>query len=110
MAQAAFHRPKEDLYASFYRLSEKPANISLGKHKDRPGTSGGGQLALHELANKYDKVTDNVVRSTMEKLVSFCMKRGQGPGDQFTEKNLGRSELDKVGEPFSRRRSKDIYA
>lgn len=80
----------------------------MGKHKDTSGTSGDGQQALHDLVNKYDKVTDEVMRSIREKLVSSSMKRGQDPDDSFPEKNLARSERDTMGLPFFYRRSKNI--
>ena len=45
----------------------------------------------------------------MEKLVNTSMKQGQDPDDYFMEKTLARSELEKMGEPISDRRFKDIY-
>ena len=44
---------------------------------------GDGQMALQELVGNYNKVTDDVIRSTMDKLVNSPMKRGQDPDDSF---------------------------
>ena len=47
--------------------------------------SGDGQKALKELVARY-KVTDEVIRSTMEKLVNTSIKKGQDPDDYFMQK------------------------
>ena len=70
--------------------------------------SGNAHLALESLVKKYNNVTDEVVRATMEKLVNTSMKQGQNPDDFFMEKTLARAELAKMGEPMTDRRFKDI--
>ena len=59
------------------------------KHEDESGTNGDGQKTLEELVAKYNKVTDEVIRGTMEKkLVDTSIKQGQDPDDYFVEKTL----------------------
>ena len=70
------------------------------KHEDTTGTRGDGPRALQELVGKYNKVTDEVIRSTMDK--------GRIPTTSSLAKTLARSELDKMGDPTSDRRLKDI--
>ncbi|CAN0493652.1 unnamed protein product, partial [Laminaria digitata] len=65
--------------------------------------SGDGQKALQELVEKYNKVTDEVVRAAMEKLVNTGMTPGQDPDDFFMEKTLACAELAKMGEPITDR-------
>ena len=98
----------EDLYAILYLLTDKPAALLVAKHEDTAGTSGNGQRALLEIVSKYKKVTDEVILSTMDKLVNTMMKPGQDPDDDFMEKTLARAELEKMSEPISDRRFKDI--
>ena len=108
-AIAEFDRANEDLYAILYLLIDKPAALLVAKHEDTTGTtSGNGQQALLELVSKYKKVTDEVIRSTTDKPVNTTMKQGEDPDDYFKEKTLARVELEKMGEPISDRRLKDI--
>ena len=80
----------------------------MAKHKDTTGTSRDGLKALQELVNKYNKVPDEVIRAAMEKLVNISMTQGQDSDDYFMEKTFARSELEKMGEPISDRRFKDV--
>ena len=57
---------------------------------------------------KHNKVTDEFIHATMEKLVNTSMKQDQDPEDYFIEKALDRSELENMGEPISDRRFNDI--
>ena len=61
------------------------------KHEDESATSGDGLKALQKLVGKYNKVTDEVIRATMEKLANTSMKQGQDPDDYFMEKTLAHS-------------------
>ena len=74
---------EKNLYAILYLLTEKPAALLVVKHEDTTGTRRDGQMALQELVGNYNKVTDDVIRSTMDKLVNSPMKRGQDPDDSF---------------------------
>lgn len=107
-ATAEFDKANEDLYAILYLLTEKPAALLVSKHEDATGTSGDGQKALQDLVGKYNKVTDEVIRAKMETLVNTPMTDQQDPDDFFMEKTLARAELEKMGEPISDRRFKDI--
>lgn len=95
-------RANEDLYAILYLLTEKPAALLVAKHEDTTGTSGDGQKALQDLVSKYNKVTDEVIRATMDTLVNTAMTDQQDPDDFFMEKTLARAELEKMGEPYLR--------
>ena len=108
-AIADFHRANEDLYAIHDLLTDKLAALPVAKHEDTTGTSGDGQQALLELVNKCKKVTDEVILSTMDKLVSTTMKLRKNPGDYFMEKTVVRAELDNMREPISDRRFQDIH-
>ena len=66
-----------------------------------------GQQALLELVNKFEKVTDEVIRSTIDKLVKTTMNQAEDPDNYFMEA-LARAELEKMGEPISDRRFKGI--
>ena len=105
---AAYERANQDLYAMLFLLTEKPASLLILKHEDETGTTGGGQKALQELVSKYNKVTDEVIRSKMDKLVNSNMEQGVDPDSYFMEKTLARSELEKMGEPITDRTFKDI--
>ena len=73
MPMQNFDGANEDLYAILYLLTDKPTALLAAKHEDTAGTSGTGQQALLELVSKYKKVTDEVVRSTTDKLVNTTM-------------------------------------
>ena len=90
-ARAGCNRANEDLYAILYLLTEKPASLLVLKHEDESATSGDGLKALQKLVGKYNKVTDEVIRATMEKLANTSMKQGQDPDDYFMEKTLAHS-------------------
>jgi len=105
---ASFDRANEDLYAILFLLTEKPAANLVLKHEHPDGMSGNGQQALEELVQKYNKVTDEVVRAAMDKLVNTAMTHNQDPDDFFMEKYLARTELARMGEPITDRRFKDI--
>lgn len=91
---ADFNRANADPCAILYLLKEKPAALLLTKHEDTTGSRGDRQSVLQELAEKYNNVTDEVIRVTMEKLVNTDMKNGQDTDYYFMKKTLTRSELD----------------
>ena len=106
---AAYERANQNLYAILFLLTEKPASLLVLKHEDEIGTTGDGQKALQELVSKYNKVTDEVIRAKMDKLVKTNLEQGEDPDSYFMEKTLARSEqLEKMGEIISDRRIKDI--
>ena len=78
------------------------------KHKDGSGTSGDEVKTLQELVAKYNKVTDEATRATVEKLVNTSIKQGQYPNDYFTEKTFARYEIDRMGKTISDRTFNDI--
>ena len=86
-ARAGCNRANEDLYAILCLLTDKPASLLVLKHEDESGTSGDGLKALQELVGKYNKVTDEVIRATMEKLVNTSMNQGQDPDDHPHEED-----------------------
>ena len=71
---AAYCKSNEDLYAILYLLVELPAARSVQKHEDDSEISGDGQAAFKELNLNYNKVTDEVIRATMEELISTPME------------------------------------
>ena len=91
-----------------FLLTEKPASLRVLKHEDATGKTGDRQKALQELVSKYNKVTDEVIRAKMDKLVNSNMEQGEDPDSYFTEKTLARSEPEKMSETISDRRLKDI--
>ena len=95
------------MYAMLFLLTEKPASLLVLKHEDETGATGDGQKALQELFSKH-KVTDEVIRTKMDKLVNTNMEQGEDPDSYFLEKTLARSELEKMGEMISDCRFKDI--
>ena len=50
---------------------------------------------------EHDKVTDDLIRAKMDKLVNSDMKHGEDSDSQFMEKTVARSELEKMSEPLS---------
>ncbi|CAN0198370.1 unnamed protein product [Ascophyllum nodosum] len=64
------NRANEDLYAMLYLLVELPAALLVQKYEDESEISGDGQAAFKDLCGNYDKVTDEVIRATMQKLVN----------------------------------------
>lgn len=107
-AYAAYCKSNEDLYAILYLLVELPAALSVQKHEDDNEISGDGQAAFRELNLNYNKVTDEVIRATMEELVNTPMEPGQNPDDYFNQKHLLRHKVQKMGETISDRYFKDI--
>ena len=71
-----------------FLLVELPASLCVQKHENDDEISGGGQAAFKELCNTYDKVTDEVIRATMEELVNTPIEPGQNPDDYFNQKRL----------------------
>ena len=78
---ADYNRANEDLYAMLYLLVELPAALCLQKYENKSEISGNGQAAFKKLCGNYDKVTDEVIRATMEELVNTPMEPGQNPDD-----------------------------
>ena len=74
LALAGYNRVEEDICAILYLLTEKPAALLVTKHEDTTDTSGDGLKAVQELVGKYNKITDEVIRATMEKLVNTSIK------------------------------------
>ena len=72
----------------FLLTTEKPASLLVLKHEDETGTTGDGQKALQELVLKYNKVTDEVIRAKMDKLVNTNIEQGEDPDSYFMEKTL----------------------
>ena len=105
---AEYDRANEDLYAMLFLLVELPASLCVQKHENDDEISGDGQAAFKELCNTYDKVTDEVIRATMEELVNTPMEPGQNPDDYFNQKRLLRIRAEKMGEHISDRYFKDI--
>ena len=91
-----------------FLLVELPASLCVQKHKNDDEISGDGQAAFKELCNTYGKVTDEVIRATMEELVNTPMEPGQNPDDYFNQKRLLRIRAEKMGEHISDRYFKDI--
>lgn len=107
-AFATYTRENEDLYAMLYLLVELQAAPSVQKHEDDTEISGDGQAAFKELCNNYNRVTDEVIRATMEELVNTQMEPGQNPDDYFNQKHLLRHRAEKMGEVVSDCWFKDI--
>ena len=105
---AEYDRANEDLYAMLFLLVELPASLCVQKHENDDEISGDGQAAFKELCNTYDKVTDEVIRATMEELMNTPMEPGQNPDDYFNQKRLLRIRAEKMGEHISDRYFKDI--
>ena len=105
---AEYNRANEDLYAMLFLSVELPASLCVQNHENDDEISGDGQAAFKELCNTYDKVTDEVIRATMEELVNTPMEPGQNPDDYFNQKRLLRIRAEKMGEHISDRYFKDI--
>ena len=105
---AEYNRANEDLYSMLFLLVELPGSLCVQKHENDDEISGDGQAAFKELCNTYDKVTDEVIRATMEDLVNTPMEPGQNPDDYFNQKRLFRIRTEKMGEHISDRYFKDI--
>ena len=105
---ADYNRANEDFYAMLYLLVELPAAFCVQKYEDESEISGDGQADFKELCRNYDKVTDEVIRATMEELVDTAMEPGQNPDDYFNKKRLPRIRIEKMGEKVSDRWFKDI--
>ena len=103
-----YNRANEDLYAMLFLLAELPASLCVQKHENDDEISGDGQAAFKELCDTYDKVTDEVIRATMEELVNTPMEPRQNPDDYFNQKHLLRIRAEKMGEHISDRYFKDI--
>lgn len=107
-ANTKYARANEDLYAILYLLVELPAALSVQKHEDESEISGDGQATFQELCENYDKVTDEVIRATMEELQNTHMNAGENPDDYWNQKHLLRLKAEKMGERVSDRWFKDI--
>ena len=108
---AAYERANRDLHDIFFLLiTENPVSLLVRKHEDDTGTTGDGQKALQELVSKYNKVPDEVILATIDKLDDTNMEQGEVPDFYFTEKTIARSVLENMGEMIFDRRFKDICA
>ena len=105
---ADYNGANKDIYAMLYLLVELPAVLYVQKYEDESEISGDGQPFFKEFCGNYDKVTDKVIRATMEELVNTPMEPGQKPDDYFNKKRLLRIRIKKVGEKVSDRWFKDI--
>ena len=105
---AEYNRANEDLYAMLFLLVELPASLCVQKPENDDEISGDGQAAFKKLCNTYGKVTDEVIRATMEELVNTPMEPGQNPDDYFNQKRLLRIRVEKMGEYISDRYFKNI--
>ena len=61
-----YNRANEDLYAMLYLLVELPAALCVQKYEDESEISGDGQAAFKDICGNYNKVTDEIIRATME--------------------------------------------
>lgn len=107
-ANIKYTRANEDLYAILYLLVDLPAALAIQKHEHDNEISGDGQSAFKTLCENYNKVTDEVIRSTMEELQNTHMNPGENPDDYFNQKHLLRGQVEKMGEKVSDRYFKDI--
>lgn len=107
-AYESYTRANEGLYALLFLTVELPAALSVQKHEDDTGINGDGQAAFKELWNNYDRVTDEVIRARMDELETPPMTPGENRDDYFNHKHLLRAQLERMGEPVSDRRFKDI--
>ena len=82
---ADYNSANEDLYAMLYLLVELPAALCVQKYEDESEISDDGQTVFKELCGNNDKVTDEVIRATMEELVNTPMEPGQNPDDYFNK-------------------------
>ncbi|CAM9427720.1 unnamed protein product [Ascophyllum nodosum] len=105
---ADYNRANEDLYVMLYLLVELPAALFVQKYEDESEISGDGQAAFKDLCGNYDKVTDEVIRATMEELVNTPMEPGQNPDDYSSKKRLLRIRIEKMREKVSDRWFKNI--
>ena len=105
---AEYNRANEDLNAMLFLLVELPASLCVQKHENDDEISGDGQAAFKELCDTYDKVTDEVIRATMEELVNTPMEPGQNSDDYFNQKRLLHIRAEKMEEHISDRYFKDI--
>ena len=103
-----YNRANEDLYATLYLLVKLPTALYLQKYEDESEISGDKEAAFKELCGNYDRVTDEVIRATMEELVNTPMKPGQNPDCYFNKKRLLRIRIEKMGENISDRWFKGI--
>ena len=83
---AAYERANQDLYGMLLLLTEKPASLLVLKHEDETGTTGDGHKAIQKHVSKYNKVTDEVIRAKMDKLVNTNMEQGEDPDSHFMER------------------------
>ena len=91
---AGYSRANRDLYAMLYLLVELLVALCVQKYEDESEISGDGQAAFKELCGNYDKVTDEVIRATMEELANTPMEPGQNPDDYFNKKRLLRIRIE----------------
>ncbi|CAN0039353.1 unnamed protein product, partial [Ascophyllum nodosum] len=91
-----------------YLLVELPAALCFQTSEDESEISGDGQAAFKKLCGNYDKVTDEVIRGTMEELVNTPREPGQNPDDYLNKKRLLHIRIEKMGEKVSDRWFKDI--
>ena len=105
---ADYNMADEYIYAMLYFLVELPAALCVQQYKVESDISGDGQASFKELCVNYDKVTDEVIRATMDELVNTPMEPGQNPGDFFNKKRLLRIRIEKMGEKVPDRWFKDI--
>ncbi|CBJ33437.1 expressed unknown protein [Ectocarpus siliculosus] len=78
------------------------------KHDDDTDISGDGQAAFEALNLNYNKVTDEVIRATMEELINTPMETGQTPDVYFNQKHLLRHKAEEMGKTILDRSFRDI--
>lgn len=82
--------------------------FSYSEYENETGISGNGQKAVQEFRDSYNKVMDEVVRTTMQRLVNSSMEPDQDTDHYYFMKTLAPSKLKNMTESVSDRRSKDI--
>lgn len=70
--------------------------------------TGNGEKTMQVLVVKHNNVTDEVNWAQMNKLFNSNMGTGEELDPRFMEKTLACAEREKMGEPISDRRCKDI--
>ena len=80
-------RANEALYGIMHVITEIYSIGARSQARRREWSLRDGQKTLQALVTNYNKVTDEVVRATMDKLVNRSMNIGQESCDSFMEKS-----------------------
>ena len=93
-------------FSSCCRKSRRP--FAFSSSRASLGSAATGRRPYRRLVGKYNKVVDEGVRVTMERLVNTSMELGQDPNDYVMANSLARSKLEKMDKPFSHRKFKNV--